>query len=92
MTPPNPAPSPILGSVHDESTNRQRWIAEYIYTNMQRVVVPTKPEEDCLFRRGLVLYDMSGCLVLGDGLGLWGTGGDFGEFLACGFGTEIERR
>ena len=72
--------------------NRQRWIAEYIYTNMQRVVVSAKSEEDGLFRRRLVLYDMSRCLVLGDGFGLRGTSGDFGEFLACGFGTEIERR
>ena len=59
---------------------------------MQRVIVSTEPEEDCLFRCGLVLYDMSGCLVLGDGFGLWRTSDDFGEFLACGFGTEIERR
>lgn len=59
---------------------------------MQRVIVSTKPEEDGLFRCGLVLYDMIGCLALGNGLGLRGTGGDFGEFLACGFGTEIERR
>ena len=58
---------------------------------MQRVVVSTQPEEDCLFRSRLIFYDMCRCLVLGDRFGLRRTSDDFGEFLAGGFGAKVKR-
>ena len=60
--------------------------------DVEGVVVAGKAEDDGLLGRGLVGDDEVGGAVFGDGRALRGTSNEFAEFLASGFGAEVEGR